>query len=221
MHVLVTEDLEGHPEFFYPSRTSRLIRTRDGRLIDIRTARVEVAEIPYVRLRSKLSSHPLDPEGGFAPAIEHAQHTLDTLLVLPPLTIELTNRRVSIGATPIPLEPLQIVLYAQFALARKKRFGEEGFLRLDEMDDMHEEILRRYQDLYGPYSGHVENFRRAWGQRIPPERLRSIRASINHMLRQAMLDNAQAELYMVTSKRRYAGTRYGLLLPPERIELRE
>ncbi len=56
LHVLVDEAFEGHPDFFYPSRASRLIRSRDGRRINAHTARVDVAEIPYVRLSDKLST---------------------------------------------------------------------------------------------------------------------------------------------------------------------
>ena len=54
LHVLVDEAFEDHADFFYPSRQPRLIQTRDGRQRDARTARVEVAEIPYVMLRDKL-----------------------------------------------------------------------------------------------------------------------------------------------------------------------
>jgi CRISPR-associated protein (TIGR02584 family) len=79
LHVLVDEAFEGHADFFYPSRQPRLIQTRDGRQVDARTARVTVAEIPYVRLRDKLfGSQPTSPSS-FDEVIAQAQQTLDLL----------------------------------------------------------------------------------------------------------------------------------------------
>jgi CRISPR-associated protein (TIGR02584 family) len=88
LHVLVDEAFEGSREFFYPTRASQLIRSRDGRRIDAHTARVDVAEIPYVRLHGKLSASRSEPASGFAPTIEQMQYTLDTLPDLPMLVIE-------------------------------------------------------------------------------------------------------------------------------------
>lgn len=54
LHVLVEEDFQSHREFFYPTRASQWLRTPDGRLLDARAARIDVTEIPYLRLRDKL-----------------------------------------------------------------------------------------------------------------------------------------------------------------------
>src|SRR5919106_134442 len=107
LHVLVDEALEGHRDFFYPTRGSRFIQIRDGGQIDARNAHVAVAEIPYVRLRDKLSTSVSPPPSGFAPTIERLQYALDTLPDLPPLVIEPAARKVCIGVAQIPLEPLE------------------------------------------------------------------------------------------------------------------
>ncbi|MGH8070562.1 MAG: CRISPR-associated ring nuclease Csm6, partial [Candidatus Entotheonellia bacterium] len=97
LHVLVDEAFEAHRDFFYPSRASRFIQSRDGRQIDAHTARVEVAEIPYVRLRDKLfGSQPTSPTG-FDQVIAHAQQTLDLLPNPAVLLIVPKNRRIYIG----------------------------------------------------------------------------------------------------------------------------
>jgi hypothetical protein len=151
-----------------------------------------------------------------------AQNTLDALPVLAPLVIEQAARRLCIGEVEIHLEPMELVFYVQLAQAKVERVGRgDGFLGLTELDGLRGAMLRRYERLYPPYSGHVENLRQAWKEGIPPERLRSIRANINRKIRQAIPDTAQAEFYAVTSERHYAATRYGLLLAAERIELRE
>jgi CRISPR-associated protein (TIGR02584 family) len=222
LHVLVDEALEGHPDFFYPSRASRLIRSRDGRRINARTARVDVAEIPYVRLRDKLFTGLPQLTSGFAPTIKYVQHTLDTLPDQPPLVIELVRRKVCIGVTPIALEPMQIVLYTQVALARVQQVGRgDGFVTLKELNGKRDEMLRRYERLYGAYSGHVDNLRQAWKKRIPPARFLSRISKINRKIRQAVPDGVDVSFYVVTSEKRYGATRYGLYLSPQRIELQE
>ena len=40
LHVLVDEELEGHRDFFYPTRAPHLISTKDDRRVDARTVRV-------------------------------------------------------------------------------------------------------------------------------------------------------------------------------------
>ena len=52
-HVLVDSAWESHPEFFYPTKESRIIYTAPpgSRPLDTAAARVELAEIPFVRLR--------------------------------------------------------------------------------------------------------------------------------------------------------------------------
>jgi hypothetical protein len=118
LHVLVDEGFENHADFFYPSHQLRLIQTRDARQLDARTARVTVAEIPYVWLRDKLfGSQPTSPTG-FDQVIAHAQQTLALLPNPAVLLIVPKNRRIYIGKVGIPLRPIELVLCTQLALAR-------------------------------------------------------------------------------------------------------
>jgi CRISPR-associated protein (TIGR02584 family) len=222
LHVLVDEAFENHTAFFYPPRQPRLIQTADGRQLDARTARVTVAEIPYVRLRDKLSTSLTHPTSGFAPTIDRLQHTLDTLPNVPPLVIDPAARKVCIGVTQIALEPVEIVLYTQLALAKIQQVGRgDGFLSLKELNGKRQEMLLRYERLYGAYSGHVENLRQAWEKSIRPARLRSHFSKITRKIRQVVPGNIEVSFYEVTSNRRYGATRYGLRLLPERIEVHE
>jgi CRISPR-associated protein (TIGR02584 family) len=222
LHVLVDEAFEGLPDFFYPTRAPHLIHARDGRQIDAATACIAVAEIPYVRLRDKLSRNFSQLTSGFAPTIERVQHTLDTLPDMPPLIIEPAARKVYIGATQIPLEPIEVVLYAELARARLQQVGRgDGFLNLKELNGKREAMLLRYERLYSTHSGHVENLRQAWDKRIPPTRLRSSFSKISRKIREAVPDSIEVSFYVVTSIGSYGATRYGLLLPPERIELQD
>ncbi len=54
-HVLVDPVYEAAPDFHYPTPRRRMLRTRDGSAeVDASRAQVELAQIPYVRLRSLL-----------------------------------------------------------------------------------------------------------------------------------------------------------------------
>jgi hypothetical protein len=117
LHVLVDEAFEALPDFFYPTRAPHHIRTKDDRQVDAHTAHVAVAEIPYVRLRDKLLGSESRPTIGFDQTIERAQQTLDLLPNLAVLLIVPATRRICIGEIDIALQPVELVLYAQLALA--------------------------------------------------------------------------------------------------------
>jgi len=58
-HILVSPEFESNPSFFYPHKTDTTIECRmpDGTTarLNSRTAKVELAELPFVRLGSNLS----------------------------------------------------------------------------------------------------------------------------------------------------------------------
>jgi hypothetical protein len=161
---------------------------------------------------------------GFAPAISQAQQELDTLVDLPPLTINYTDRSLYIRAAMIPLSPLQFVLYAQFAqirLQQARTHPDEGFVTLDELEARQDELLQHYVSLYGTHAGRVTSLRQQWARGWPRDSIRSHFATINRKIQQAVSDKAQAVFYRVESEGPYGKTRYGLRLPPGKIELRE
>src|SRR5262245_33703738 len=224
LHVLVSEDVQDHPEFFYPPKAPRSFRGQDGRLIETHSARGDVAEIPYLRLRDTLLLAGYDATLGFAPAIAQAQHNLDMLPNLPPLVITCATRCIRIGAVEVHLEPLQVVLYAQLAHLRVRQNQHrqgDGFVTLNDLDAMRDILLQRYERLYGQYSERVAAQRRRWQNGIAPESLRQHFAKINRKLQTHLPNGEQMLYYRVDSQGQYGETRYGLRLPPDKIELRE
>jgi len=53
-HVLVSEGFEGHRDFYYPTRATRPIYREHGITLDARDARIDLAMIPFVRMRDQL-----------------------------------------------------------------------------------------------------------------------------------------------------------------------
>jgi len=72
-HVLVSDGYEGHPDFYYPSKKSRVIYTRDNRPLDTQEAKVSLAEIPFVRLRNDIPENLLKGTAGFLETINLAR----------------------------------------------------------------------------------------------------------------------------------------------------
>jgi hypothetical protein len=66
----------------------------------------------------------------------------------------------------------------------------------------------------------VTSLRQQWARGWPRDSIRSHFAAINRKIQQAVPDKAQAVFYRVESEGPYGKTRYGLRLPPEKIELR-
>ncbi len=110
-HVLVSEPYESSWDFFYPTRRSRVITTRDNKLVDTRDARVELAEIPFVRLRMGLDQRLKEGGASFSEAVAAAQRALQP----PELVIDLQGQRVRAGGIDIDLPPRELALYALFA----------------------------------------------------------------------------------------------------------
>ncbi len=78
-HVLVADGFENHKDFYYPTPVSRAIY-RDGKTaLDAKEARVELASIPFVRMRDELPDKALtgnallDGRKGFSEAIAMAE----------------------------------------------------------------------------------------------------------------------------------------------------
>ncbi len=86
---------------------------------------------------------------------------------------------------------------------------------------MQGELLQHYASLYGAHAERVALLRQKWARGWPRDSIRSHFATINRKIHQAIPDKAQAVFYRVESEGPYGKKRYGLRLPPGKIELRE
>lgn len=103
-HVLVAEGFEGHRHFYYPTPLSRPIHRDNGPTLDAAEATVDLALIPFVRLRDELPEkirrhNPLlAGKHGFSSAIaaaELARQPLVMTLDLPNLHFHIAGRDIS------------------------------------------------------------------------------------------------------------------------------
>ena len=117
-HVLVSDPYEHNLDFFYPTRQSCVLETRDGGMVDMKDAKVTLANIPFVSLRSGLPQKLLHGNASFNETVEAAREALAP----PKLQINLRERYVVAGGKTLKLAPTAIAMLAVFA--RRTKAGQ-------------------------------------------------------------------------------------------------
>jgi CRISPR-associated protein (TIGR02584 family) len=110
-HVLVSEPFESSWDFFYPSRQSRVIKTRDGELVDASLAELTLADIPFFSLRAELPQALLTGQVSFDQTVQAAR----AALAAPDLCLDLPARRIRAAGQSLPLPPAELALLSVFA----------------------------------------------------------------------------------------------------------
>lgn len=159
-HVLVSSPFEAHPEFYYPTPYEHVIHTRDPhapQTADCRHARVDLAEIPFVRLRDGLPERLLTGVANFMETVDAANRALGSVR----LDIDLGTHRVIVnGETDVDLGDRGFVLYAWLAhRALTKR--PDVSLRDPRNTEWRDELLPFAKRVYGPNSADFEDLENA------------------------------------------------------------
>jgi CRISPR-associated protein (TIGR02584 family) len=115
-HILLTpSEAENHAEFYYPAPKPQTLHLPDGRTFDSSQVKVELVEIPYVRLRERIQLEKFTSELGYRRLLEWVQRDLSQALVLPDLILDANRRALIIGDSEIILQPQRFCLYWYFA----------------------------------------------------------------------------------------------------------
>lgn len=121
-HVLLTPpEAEHHAEFYYPAAVSQIWPLSNGREFDSAKVKVELVEIPYVRLRERLPLEKFASPVGYRKLLEWVQRDINQTLTLPPLVLDSTRRALMIGKSEILLQPQRFCLYWYFADRSRRR----------------------------------------------------------------------------------------------------
>ena len=199
-HVLVSAEFEGLPDFFYPTPRSVLLASPqhpDG--LDAARAEVTLARLPFLRLRTWLSTKKLFAEHDFSTLIEESQFDANqTRMYIDPekKQVRISNREVQLTR--------ENCAYLAF-LAYHWHEHKEWPLRAH--DDINDEPL-------------AEEFRqvliRCTGEERPVELTGSVmnqrKSKINGAIKQA-LGTMIADPFLITSMGGYGKTRHGLSCP--------
>lgn len=115
-HVLVSEQFENLPSFFYPKPYSHIINNRDGKELDAMNASVMLAEIPWVRLGLGVPDSLLENKTSYSESVKNAQLLLDepSLTFLAPME----DRIVCFGSKEVKLAPRGYAFLLSLILAK-------------------------------------------------------------------------------------------------------
>ena len=124
-HILVTPAFESHPDFFYKPKKNKTFTYKDRggkvRKINTSNAKVEMAEIPYVRLREKITSIFGKEELSYTEMVSSAQREIDSAPLLPELVLKRKEREIRIGNRTSRLQPLEMIILLYFAKNKLER----------------------------------------------------------------------------------------------------
>ena len=211
-HVLVNEPFESNRDFFYPPPEEKEIVDARGVAYSSSDARVMLADIPIVRLRTGLPEDLLMGDASYGRAVEEAQRTLfpSTALVLRD-----DARGVVCDGVDVLLAPAQYAaLHWMAERAKKKEAPVRPGLRHAE-----EEFFPLYEKLFPTRPGDVERARKAI--RSDEDFLKYFqekRSQIGSALAKKLGKAAAARFRIVTyGKRPFVA--YALALDPADIQL--
>jgi len=215
-HVLVPEPFEHNPQFFFPPRRERVIGIGVGQVASTREARIDLAEIPFVRLRSWVLK-----EKRVQKTIEQQIRTVQRQLDLwapqwESLVIDYQTRQARWGDRLLPLSGVKLALLAYFA---ERRADHLRHARGRKPDDLCPQCFQGFSDLdLDRYGVLYKNFVSAETQKIElgPDLFLSYRSKLNRTLAR---EGFPPELQIVNISTTPRNARYGLRLDPRRIRL--
>lgn len=212
-HVLVSAPFESHPEFFYPTRRSRVIYTLppEVRPLDTAEAQVTLAEIPFVRLRHYLPQDLLEGRPRFVEVVQAAQRAAGP----PELKLALGQRRGWFAGAELSLPPAELAFLSWFA--RRRKLGKPGLECPSEgaPDTTYaREFLAEYRQMFDAL-GPGDRTLKALKNGMEKDYFLQRRSKLHRLLREKL--GPQAEAYFVHCSQRRPASRYELKLEPDQI----
>lgn len=235
-HVLVSEEMESHADFFYIPPKPRIltIKDRSGKVvkkISTAHAKIHLADIPFIRMRGLLTERFLAGSQTYGELVARAQEELDLLESSNDLQINVRKREVRVAGRATTLPKGELFYYILFAYLRRENRGIDGMVSLDEITSsdidavfrlltaIQEKELGLEECTSYPGYGFLQGIAQRLDNRHPNdiEELRatfqSNRSKINRKLDAAGLP----ERYQIRSTGERGAIRYGLEISPERI----
>ena len=230
-HVLVTPEFESNPDFFYKPKKNKVIecRTPDGRIKKLNTkdAKIELAEMPFIRLGSKVSLH----GRGFRDLVAESQKEIDTATMQPLLIVNLSERTLYIGDRLIEMVPVELMIYTAFlkqkTLHCKYPEGQycldcaECFQTLADFSGRPavEEMAKDYKRIYRDQPLKSEEFLNKWTDGIGVEIIRQNISKINRTLKEQLQEETLLPYYCITALKKYGSSRYGVRTEKGKISI--
>ena len=232
-HVLVNEEFETLPDFFYRPPVSRMLKARDGRHLCTDDAKIYLADIPFFRLQGVRWDRLRKVEGGYNKLVRQTQEDLNLLESTHDLVINLRQRKIIVANRSVRLAEMEFYLYSLFAYLRKNQEGEDGFVAFDEinkrdLDAVFKQMTRARGherpledcDLVPRFDflGRMADL--AGGKDTDPELLGETFLPVIAKIKKKFELAGRLDRYLITKRGERGSSRYGLDVTPERIIFR-
>jgi CRISPR-associated protein (TIGR02584 family) len=218
-HVLVSEPFENNREFFYPTPYEHPIRVRRGdkeQTFDCRDAQVDLAEIPFVRLRDGLPERLRAGRAPFSRVVATANRGLQP----PRLVLRPAARAAELDDEPLELTPVSYAVLLWLAERAKRGAGAMDW-RTEHACNEFKQVARR---VLGSASGEYERIEQAldWrkGAAIKIAKYFEPHKSKINAAIAALLGEAAAIRYAIRTTKGRDGVLYDLPLAPGQIEIK-
>lgn len=223
-HVLVSPEFESTPDFYYKPKKDRIIE-RNGKRINTKNAVITLAELPFIRLRDKIS-----PEGkGFKYLVKEGQKEIDIAMIQPEVRMDFSRRIVAIGQKQVKFTPLHLMIYGAY-LKRKLQHCKfpkrqycldctECFPSLLDLSTKPalEEMAKDYMKMH---PSRVDDLLHKYKTGLSVDVIRQAISKIKKAIGEALEDEAMTSIYAITSPRReYANTRHGIRVEKDKIRI--
>ncbi len=205
-HVLVNEEFENNPKFFYPPpKPKTFVKSLpDGKKMKVTTdkAKVELAELPFIRLRTFIDFQ----NKSLKDLIPVTQNEIDAVKRLQPLTFLTRSKEVKVGSREIKLSPSLWKFYFQFAKIKKEM-----------CPDRSRAICGDCHDCFLPMKTDQQNKKGICTLlNLDESNIRTLMSKLNRALKQQIPFSYTAP-YLITSYGQHHGKSYGLLIDKLKI----
>lgn len=218
-HVLVSAPFESHPEFYYPTPTTRVITSLDRAqdALDCSQARVWLGDIPFVRLRDGLPRRLLEGEAAFSHVVAVANRAQGA----PRLIIDLSKATVWVDGEVLKLGKVDLALLLWLAQRAKSGQGAVDWGAPEAGRD----FLATAKRVLPPASGEYERIEEAldWRSQAAIKQAKYFephKTRINKALKD-LLGERGAQRYAIQRIKADDGYRYQLPLSPNQIDIRD
>ncbi len=215
-HVLVDEVFESHPQFFYPTPYSSVIRSRDGQaLLEQKDAKVDLALIPFVRLGHLLKDTPVHQIEDFSELVSLLQKQVTPT----ELILDIDAMQLMVEDKIVELTPVNFAFY--YWLIQRQIEGQEPIITPfeNEPDQAYAEaFLSLYENLVGDRLD-IEKTQDALKNGMDAGFIRERKARINKILKQQLALKAEPLLIIGQKDPQLKRHRYFIDIKPEQVKI--
>ncbi|MCP9456139.1 MAG: CRISPR-associated ring nuclease Csm6 [Nitrospira sp.] len=219
-HVLVSPEFESLDDFFFPPATPTWLTARNGQRLHTTKALIELAELPFVRVRGLTEQTPSSAVTSFGNLVERANQRLRLWHDPDPLSLDGQTKRAWIGNRPVSLTPALMTLYRAFIRTKLDHCSRPDLHTCGDCTDCYVPFTK---DSWETSKRLLED--RGAGTLLPlakgpddaPEQFRSLVSKLNKKLDDTIGMTGGQNPYRVRSAGPKKDTTYGLALDKTKL----